>query len=73
VAGKISTCSEFWRNQLDASPFVLNIVDNGYYLPLKSEPPPFQARNNASSLRHRDFVEESLPQLEIFSKVLKNF
>jgi len=66
VAGKISTCSEFWRNQLDASPFVLNIVDNGYYLPLKSEPPPFRARNNASSLRHRDFVEESI------NKLLKN-
>jgi len=41
----------------------VNIVENGYYLPFHSEPPPFYAKNNLSSLKQQDFVDESINKL----------
>ena len=41
----------FWKNVLKPSAFVLNVVDQGYILPLKSIPPPFLGENNKSSLK----------------------
>ena len=42
----------FWENVLECSQFVLNVIRHGYILPLSSPPPPFQAKNNQSALRH---------------------
>jgi len=50
VAGKLSKHYEFWESDLAASSFVLSIVKHGYKLPFVSNPPPFYARPNASSL-----------------------
>ena len=63
VAGNIHKAGQFWHNQLDASKFVLNIVDNGYRLPFAIPCPPFLAKNNASSLNHKDFVSEAILKL----------
>ena len=36
----------FWENNLNPSYFVLNVLENGYLLPLKQKPPSFVAPNN---------------------------
>ena len=63
VAGNIHKAGQFWHDALDASKFVLNIIDQGYRLPFAMPCPPFYAKNNASSLNHRDFVAESITKL----------
>ena len=56
---------DYWENELKASPFVLNIIKNGYTLPFENGefPPPFFAKNNASALKHKAFVEKSIKEL----------
>ena len=39
------------------------MVKHGYTLPFKERPPPFFAKNNASSRRNSKFVEESINEL----------
>ena len=39
---------------------MLNVISHGYTLPLNTQPPPFFAKNNSSSLRNRDFVESEI-------------
>jgi len=63
VAGKLSKHYEFWESDLAASSFVLSIVKHGYKLPFVSNPPPFYARPNASSLRNKTFVQDSIVEL----------
>ena len=41
----------------------LSMIKHGYHLPFKRKPSPFIAKNNASSLRHKDFVEDSIKEL----------
>ena len=63
LAGKIKHFLQFWESELPTSDFVLNIVKNGYALPFKEQPLPFLAKNNKSSLRHPEFVEETIYNL----------
>ena len=63
MAGNIHKAGQFWHNALDASKFVLNIIDGGYRLPFAHPCPPFLAKNNASSLKHREFVAEAIQKL----------
>uniref|UniRef100_A0A7M5WT73 Reverse transcriptase domain-containing protein n=1 Tax=Clytia hemisphaerica TaxID=252671 RepID=A0A7M5WT73_9CNID len=63
VAGRIQEFSNFWENELKASNFALGIVREGYKIPFESEPPPFFAKNNASSLKNREFVKDSIEKL----------
>ena len=63
VAGKIRNHQTFWEKELDASPYVLDIIKNGYKLPLKTIPPQFSAQNNKSSLYHKDFATTTINQL----------
>ena len=60
VKGRLFLCYEFWEKTLKASNFVLNIVSNGYFLPINIQPPPFFAKNNASGLRNKHFVESEI-------------
>ena len=56
-------CAEFWENELDAPPFILETVKEGYKIPFESHPPPFYARNNRSSLQNKHFVKDSILKL----------
>ena len=62
IRGRLGKNIEFWRS-IGASSFVLNVLKNGYYLPLTSEPPRTVARNHASALKHALFVSESVKDL----------
>ena len=63
VAGKISEHQFYWENILEASPFVMSMVKNGYYLPFKRQPTKCFLKNNKSSLRHKEFVTNSILEL----------
>ena len=63
VAGGIKSCEKFWHEELKAPVFVQNILKFGYFLPFKQYPPPCTERNNASSLKERKFVEDSIRKL----------
>ena len=63
VAGKIHQKSEFWEDTLNAPNYVTNIIKYGYSLPFVETCKPFFAENNASSLKHPDFVEEAISKL----------
>ena len=53
----------FWEETLRPSSFVLNVLRQGYVLPLKSTPPSFHAKNNKSSLQNGQFVAEAIGEL----------
>ena len=63
VVGNLYKCQEFWEKELETSPYVLGIIKNGYRLPLKKLPTKFFAKNNASALKHKKFVEKSIQEL----------
>lgn len=63
MAGKLHKRGQFWLNTLKASTFVSTIIENGYSIPFVGPCPPFYAKNNASSLNHREFVEDAIEQL----------
>ena len=53
----------FWRETLKVSKFIQSVVEDGYKIPFITEPTPFTARNNKSSLDHRAFVDDALKKL----------
>ena len=63
VAGRIHKKREFWTSTLDSSQYVLSMIAHGYSLPFVVPCPPFYAKNNASSLRNRHFVQAAIAEL----------
>ena len=63
IKGRLKQHLDFWQYNLKASSFVLNIIEHGYILPFLNFPPPFHAKNNASSLRNRKFVDKAITDL----------
>ena len=63
VKGRLKEHFDFWKYNLKASTLVLNIIKNGYILPFTELPPPFYAKNNASSLRNKRFVDTAITEL----------
>jgi len=63
VVGRLKKHSKFWKETLKPTSFIQNVVDFGYFIPFTSPPPAFAAKNNASSLRHSDFVEKAISTL----------
>ena len=63
VKGRLQERLSFWKEELQASSFVLRTIESGYVLPLKSEPTPLSRRNQQSALRNAKFVNESIADL----------
>ena len=51
VPGGIHTrqAVQFWRNTLQAGDWVLDVLENGYSMPLEGIPPIYEERNNGSA------------------------
>lgn len=58
-------CLSFWKNDLKASKFIIDVIEFGYKIPFISVPPQFFAKNNRSSLNHPEFVESAISDLLI--------
>ena len=63
VKGRLRTKIDYWREVLQASPAVLNIIESGYVLPLMSQPTPFMSKNQLSAVQDTEFVDECIDQL----------
>ena len=63
IKGRLKDRARFWEEVLQASPFVLKIVTEGYRLPFIQTPTPFHQTNHASALREREFVEGEIAKL----------
>ena len=51
VQGSLRERSKFWKEELEASQFVLGIVTNGYLLPFIALPQEMVAKNHSSALK----------------------
>ena len=65
VKGRLREHSEFWRSELQASQFVLNIITEGYRLPFVKYPQPAIADNHHSALVNAEFVVEAIEELHL--------
>ena len=63
VKGRLKQCYEFWAKELQASQPVLDIVQEGYSLPLMHLPEPYASPNHSSALCNESFVDEALSEL----------
>lgn len=63
VKDRIRGAIEFWSNTLNASNFVLNMIQEGYRLPFRDYPCQCFLRNNLSALRHKEFVAQAIIEL----------
>lgn len=63
VKGRLKRSYNFWKSELKATPFILDIINEGYKLPFDIFPPQFYAKNNRSSLNHSEFVETAIADL----------
>ena len=63
VQGRLKEKIQFWRDVLKAPSTVLNTIESGYVLPLKSEPTPNIQCNQQSAIVNADFVQQSVSEL----------
>ncbi len=63
VKGRLSKSLQFWKEELGAPDFVVDTIETGYVLPLKSIPAPFSRRNQTSAMHNTGFVQQSLADL----------
>ena len=63
VKGRLKERLGFWKNELQAPASIINIIEQGYLLPLKSEPFPKVSKNQASALANTEFIDQSVSEL----------
>ena len=63
VAGRLHANFSYWKETLQASEAVLDIIRNGYGLPFTSIPQDCFIKNNKSALMHWKFVEDAIFKL----------
>ena len=57
VKVRLANAFEFWEKDLEAPPFVMDIIRQGYSLPFSEFPPRCFQSNNRSALRNPQFVQ----------------
>ena len=63
VKGRLEQSFDFWERKLEAPPFVIDIVKQGYSLPFRVFPPRCFLFNNRSALRNPQFVQSAIVEL----------
>lgn len=59
MCGRLALCYDE-RVKLGASGFILNVVRDGYKIPVVALPPPKLSSNNTSALNDNYFVSEAI-------------
>ncbi len=65
VKGMLKAHFSFWKDTVQASPFVLSVIQSGYVLPLKAEPTRFARKNQVSAMQNADFVQQCIDELSL--------
>ena len=63
VRGRLREHVEFWREVIKAPAYIIDCIQDGYKLPLYSEPPPHEQSNSVSAFKYNDFVTEAVAEL----------
>ena len=63
VKGRLHTAQKFWAS-INANPDVLDIIIQGYKLPLLQTPPTAKFKNNNSALNQSEFVLSAIEELK---------
>ena len=63
VKGRLRDCAEFWKEVIKAPAYIIDCIQDGYKLPLYSEPPPHEQSNSASTFKYNDFVTAAVAEL----------
>ena len=63
VKGRLKQSISFWKEEIRACAAVIGVIENGYVLPLKSEPTAYVQVNHISAKKNSSFVEESITAL----------
>ena len=63
VKGRLKEHVAFWKDEIGAPQLVIDVINSGYVLPLKSMPLPSVKKNHMSALSNVDFVQLSLDEL----------
>ena len=61
--GKLKENIQFWRETIQSSKFVLDIIENDYKIPFKETPLPCKFDNRSSAIRNKSFVEEEIKKV----------
>jgi len=54
---------DYWKNDLAATPWVLNLLEQGYKIPFKTMPPVYEEQNNATARDEQDVVAKIVLQM----------
>ena len=63
IKGRLRENISFWRNVLKAPTPVLNWIEDGYKLPLITEPPAHMQANQPAAIEHQQFINEAVVDL----------
>ena len=58
VKGRLKRSVGYWREELNASEYILDVIEHGYVLPLISEPSSFVGKNQVSAVANRFFCRK---------------
>ena len=59
---------KFWKEVLKAPKYILDVIDDGYKLPLMGNVKSSFSKNNASAFEHKEFVSETIRELLLDAK-----
>jgi hypothetical protein len=59
-----SSYRSFWKDELKAGNWVMEVLANGYVIPFEYSPPPYEEENNRSAKRQMGFVRQAVAELE---------
>ena len=63
VKGSLKRHAKFWREVLEASPHIMETIEEGYKIPFRYNPPPLEFKNNKSAFQDKSFVEKTVEEL----------
>ena len=62
MKNRLKESIQFWKN-IDASPWVINIIEDGYAIPFVEMPLPAFFSSNKSTFKAQDFVSSEISEL----------
>jgi hypothetical protein len=54
---------DFWKDELKAGEWVMDVLQNGYVIPFAKIPPVYEEQNNASATQDMSFVLQAVEDL----------
>ena len=59
-----SSVGKFWKSELKANEWVLEVLKHGYVIPFEKAPPQYEEENNKSAKTHEQFLRKTILEME---------